>query len=59
MGSFGFFKIDNRICVVLLRVWKGLFVIGNFEFFCNESELWRYVVDVMKDNNSFGKCMVL
>lgn len=59
MGSSGFLKIDNRICVALSRARKGLFVIGNFELLCNESELWRYVVDVMKDNNSFGKCMVL
>lgn len=59
MGIIGFLKIDNRICVVLLRVCKGLFVIGNFEFFCFESELWRYVVNLMKDRNRFGKSLIL
>lgn len=59
IGSTGFLKIDNRICVALSRARKGLFVIGNFELLCTESELWRYVVDIMEENNSFGKCLVL
>lgn len=59
MGSSGFLKIDNRICVALSRARKGLYVIGNFELLCSESELWRYVVNVMKDRNSFGKSLIL
>lgn len=58
-GSTGFLKIDNRICVALSRARKGLFVIGNFDLLCSESELWKYIADTMKANGNIGRGLVL
>ncbi|XP_061178064.1 NFX1-type zinc finger-containing protein 1-like [Saccostrea echinata] len=59
LGSTGFLKIDNRICVALSRARKGMFVIGNFDLLCSESELWKYIVKTMDANGNFGRSLVL
>lgn len=55
-GRFGFLKKENRICVVLLRVKIGLYVIGNFQMFekyiCS-LYLFRMVINKMKIINFF------
>ncbi|XP_062572126.1 NFX1-type zinc finger-containing protein 1-like [Saccostrea cucullata] len=55
----GFLKIDNRICVALSRARKGLFVIGNFSVFEEESELWQKIIGMVKSEDKFGKALKL
>ncbi|XP_061188911.1 NFX1-type zinc finger-containing protein 1-like [Saccostrea echinata] len=55
----GFLKIDNRVCVALSRARKGLFVIGNFSLFEEESELWQKIIGTVKNEDKFGKALKL
>ncbi|XP_062594415.1 NFX1-type zinc finger-containing protein 1-like [Saccostrea cucullata] len=59
LGSTGFLKIDNRICVALSRARKGMFVIGNFDLLCSESEFWKYIVETMDGKGNYGRSLVL
>ena len=44
MGSIGFLKISNRVCVALSRAKKGLFVIGNMRQMQEQSFLWNNII---------------
>ncbi|KAL3847662.1 hypothetical protein ACJMK2_018562 [Sinanodonta woodiana] len=58
-GKIGFLKISNRICVALSRARKGFYVIGNFSFLTSHSELWRNVVETLKNEKKLGEALTL
>ena len=49
--SIGFLKTDNRICVALSRAKQGMFVLGNFRFLTEQSDLIRQILDQVKPSN--------
>lgn len=38
-NSIGFLKIENRVCVALSRAKEGLYIMGNMELLCRNSEV--------------------
>lgn len=54
VGSVGFLKIPNRVCVALSRAKKGLFCIGNMELL-SRVPLWSSINDVLKEGGLIGK----
>lgn len=54
----GFMKEENRICVALSRARKGLYVLGNFELFKEESWTWKKIINSL-DNECFGLSLPL
>lgn len=43
-GSIGFLKIENRVCVALSRAREGLYIMGNMELLCKNSDVsWNYL----------------
>lgn len=38
-NSVGFLKIENRVCVALSRAKEGMYVMGNMDLLCNNSEV--------------------
>ncbi|GFS28358.1 NFX1-type zinc finger-containing protein 1 [Trichonephila inaurata madagascariensis] len=58
-GEIGFLKVSNRVCVALSRAKKGLFCIGNFNLLANKSDLWKNIVDTLKEDNAIGPSLQL
>ncbi|KAF8768116.1 NFX1-type zinc finger-containing protein 1-like [Argiope bruennichi] len=58
-GEIGFLKVANRVCVSLSRAKKGLFCIGNFNLLAEKSELWKNIVETLKQNNAIGPSLQL
>ncbi|XP_062521487.1 NFX1-type zinc finger-containing protein 1-like [Corticium candelabrum] len=53
-GKIGFLKTSNRVCVALSRAKKGFYCIGNMTLLAKESELWRKIVQEMRNNGIVG-----
>lgn len=53
-GKIGFLETPNRINVALSRAKWALYCIGNFDCFCQRSELWNEIVKKVKDQQAFG-----
>ncbi|CAL1276814.1 unnamed protein product [Larinioides sclopetarius] len=58
-GQIGFLKIANRVCVSLSRAKKGLFCIGNFHLLSSNSDLWKNIVETLKQNDAIGPSLQL
>ncbi|KAF8778266.1 NFX1-type zinc finger-containing protein 1 [Argiope bruennichi] len=58
-GQIGFLKISNRVCVALSRAKKGLYCIGNFDLLAEKSNLWKNIIETLKDNNAIGPSLLL
>ncbi|XP_071482959.1 NFX1-type zinc finger-containing protein 1-like [Diadema antillarum] len=58
-GKIGFLEISNRLCVSLSRAKKGMFCIGNFALFAENSDLWKGIVEDLKKTNSIGESLQL
>uniref|UniRef100_T1J9V5 NF-X1-type domain-containing protein n=1 Tax=Strigamia maritima TaxID=126957 RepID=T1J9V5_STRMM len=56
-GTIGFLRIDNRVNVALSRAKRGLYCVGNFEFFAGKSGLWKSIVNYLKNNDLIGDSM--
>ena len=54
-NSIGFLKEDNRICVLLSRAKKGMYVVGNFDVFVGGNKLWNKVIESAKEAGCFGE----
>lgn len=57
IGKLGFLDKENWVCVVLLRVKWGLFVIGNFEmmWICvKKIKLWDVIIKDLELKNCYG-----
>lgn len=49
-----------RICVLLLRVKEGMYVIGNFEMFNNGSDgLWKEMIKKVNESGIIGESLLL
>ncbi|KAK5257447.1 hypothetical protein LTR16_000637, partial [Cryomyces antarcticus] len=46
-GKIGFLSVENRVCVALSRAQRGLYIFGNSELLCGESNAWTGVVKIM------------
>ncbi|GBN41411.1 NFX1-type zinc finger-containing protein 1 [Araneus ventricosus] len=58
-GEIGFLKVANRVCVALSRAKKGLFCIGNFHLLAEKSDLWKNIVETLRQNNAIGPSLQL
>lgn len=57
-GKIGFLNRENWVCVVLLRVKMGLYVIGNFDNiwkFLRKCRLWGKVIKIVDEMGVFGR----
>ena len=57
--KIGFLAVKNRVCVALSRARKGLYCIGNFALLAEKSELWKLIVEDMKQQNAIGDSLKL
>ncbi|KAF5286003.1 hypothetical protein FQR65_LT13000 [Abscondita terminalis] len=58
-GKIGFLKIENRVCVALSRAREGLYIMGNMDLLCENSEIWPKVRDVLETQESLGPSLML
>ncbi|XP_031552537.1 NFX1-type zinc finger-containing protein 1-like [Actinia tenebrosa] len=58
-GHVGFVNDINRACVALSRARMGLYVIGNFELLSEKSDIWKNVVNDLKEKNQIGDALPL
>ncbi|KAF6024122.1 ZNFX1 [Bugula neritina] len=54
-GKSGFVKIENRVCVSLSRAKLGMYVFGNFDMICKDSEVWANIVKDAQTCGEFGE----
>ncbi|KAF6028545.1 ZNFX1 [Bugula neritina] len=54
-GKSGFVKIENRVCVSLSRAKLGMYVFGNFDMICKDSEVWTKIVKDAQACGEFGE----
>ncbi|RNA29929.1 NFX1-type zinc finger-containing 1-like, partial [Brachionus plicatilis] len=56
-NKIGFVNVPNRVCVALSRAKHGLYVLGNFDFFClNETNnKWKLIVQEIKQSGKLGE----
>ncbi|XP_067120945.1 NFX1-type zinc finger-containing protein 1-like isoform X2 [Centruroides vittatus] len=59
IGCIGFLKISNRICVALSRAKKGLYCIGNFELYAEQSKIWKDIKKKLQHQNAIGNALAL
>ena len=59
VGSVGFLKVANRVCVALSRAKEGLFCIGNMKLLAKKSPLWKDIVMTLKEKNQIGPALPL
>lgn len=52
--EIGFLSHSNRICVALSRAKHGFYAVGNFDMLAKKDDLWRDIIDVSKQTNSYG-----
>ena len=57
--KIGFLAVRNRVCVALSRAREGLYCIGNFALLAEKSELWKRIVEDMKQQGAIGKALKL
>ena len=55
----GFLAVRNRVCVALSRAREGFYCIGNFAMLAEKSELWRKIVQDMKEESAIGESLQL
>lgn len=55
----GFLKESNRVCVALSRAKKGMFCFGNFQLFSDKNDLWKNIVEKLREKNMIGDKLVL
>ena len=55
----GFLAVRNRVCVALSRARQGFYCIGNFAMLAEKSELWRKIVQDMKEEGTIGESLQL
>lgn len=58
-GNIGFLKVTNRVCVALSRARKGLYCIGNFKLFAEQSDLWKNIIQTLKQKEAIGSSLQL
>lgn len=59
IGCIGFLKNSNRICVALSRAKKGLYCIGNFELYAEQSKVWKDITQELYHQNAIGNALAL
>ena len=59
MGSIGFLKISNRVCVALSRAKKGFYVIGNMKQMQEQSHLWNSIIDSLNQKKKVVEALPL
>ncbi|CAG8622792.1 22327_t:CDS:10, partial [Racocetra persica] len=47
--TIGFLRSQNRINVLLSRAKHGMFLLGNEKLMSNESDMWRNIINLMKE----------
>jgi superfamily I DNA and/or RNA helicase len=57
--SIGFLGIKNRVCVALSRARHGLFCVGNFKNMAKQSDMWKKIVDHLKNEEVFGNELII
>ena len=57
--KIGFLAVRNRVCVALSRARQGLYCIGNFALLAEKSELWKQIVQDMKEQRAIGESLKL
>ncbi|XP_067125252.1 NFX1-type zinc finger-containing protein 1-like [Centruroides vittatus] len=57
--NIGFLKVNNRVCVALSRAKKGLYCIGNFEFFADNSDIWKKIIEDLKESHHIESSLKL
>ncbi|XP_067144046.1 NFX1-type zinc finger-containing protein 1-like [Centruroides vittatus] len=58
-SKIGFLSRANRVCVALSRARKGLYCIGNFDLLESVSDLWKAIVEDLKDQSSIDSSINL
>ncbi|CAB4491510.1 P-loop containing nucleoside triphosphate hydrolase protein [Rhizophagus irregularis] len=54
-GAIGFLKSPNRTNVLLSRAKHGLFMLGNAGLLSDRSDMWKSVINLMRERNQIGK----
>ena len=57
--KIGFLAVRNRVCVALSRARQGLYCIGNFALLAEKNELWKQIVQDMKEQGAIGESLKL
>ena len=58
-GKIGFLQTENRVCVALSRAKKGFFCIGNISLLEAKSQLWKGIIDDMRQRGNVGDALLL
>ncbi|EDO30690.1 predicted protein, partial [Nematostella vectensis] len=58
-GNIGFLRISNRVCVALSRARKGFYCIGNMGLMEEKEELWKKILDDLRQKKKVGQNLVL
>ncbi len=59
MGSIGFLRISNRVCVALSRAKKGFYVIGNMTQMQERSRLWNGIIEELREKKKVVESLPL
>ncbi|RIA86082.1 hypothetical protein C1645_780424 [Glomus cerebriforme] len=54
-GTIGFLKSPNRTNVLLSRAKHGLFMLGNAELLSDRSDMWKSVINLMRERDQIGE----
>ena len=58
-NGLGFMKSNNRTCVALSRAKEGLYCFGNFSVFSNNSQLWKKILNDLREKHKVGSALQL
>ncbi|CAH1102677.1 unnamed protein product [Psylliodes chrysocephalus] len=58
-NSIGFLKLENRVCVALSRAKNGLYIMGNMNLLCSNSEIWPKIQETLRQQQAIGTHLTL
>ncbi|XP_053409251.1 NFX1-type zinc finger-containing protein 1-like isoform X2 [Mercenaria mercenaria] len=58
-GRIGYLARDNRVCVALSRAKKGFYIIGNSTCMSSATDLWKQILNNMRQKGFVGKALPL
>ncbi|GJQ79482.1 hypothetical protein Trydic_g16335 [Trypoxylus dichotomus] len=58
-GKIGFLSLENRVCVALSRAREGLYIMGNMDLLCANSNVWQRIRNVLEEQDSLGTSLAL
>ncbi|XP_053409253.1 NFX1-type zinc finger-containing protein 1-like [Mercenaria mercenaria] len=58
-GRIGYLARENRVCVALSRAKKGFYIIGNGTSLSSATDLWKPILNNMRQKGLLGKALPL